>query len=63
MFGASLICREFKSWSARPWLLFALLQEELCEEATERGKLNISVIKMMLSFSHHQIHTHLLMSQ
>lgn len=31
MFGASLICREFKSWSAKPKLLSELLQEALNE--------------------------------
>lgn len=39
MLGASLICREFRSWSARPWLLSALLQEELQEEGNQKGKI------------------------
>lgn len=35
MFGASLICREFKSWSAKPKLLSELPQDAL----NENGKI------------------------
>lgn len=66
MLGASLIWREFRSWSARPWLLSALLQEALDEEANERGKLNIcsychqmlSCLFVFLSIMHTHTHTY-----
>lgn len=38
MFGASLICREFKSWSAKPKLLSELPQDVLNQNRKIGGK-------------------------
>lgn len=36
MFGASLICREFNSWSTRPTLLSELLQDALKNQSIKK---------------------------
>lgn len=44
MFGASLICREFKSWSAKPKLLSELPQDALKKKKKERGNSLIAFV-------------------